>query len=121
MTKYGEADWIGKATERKRVRDEERTRFNAAVGIEPHHSVDELLIAPQQQLVAVLRLMQITRDAGVEPENIAAMAVMAKSLAAVRLGRGPMGSIGEVIQSIHTFSSRELLDFFIHDYNHRDG
>ncbi len=120
MTQYGGPEWIGKATERKRVRDEERARFNEMVGVQPHHSVDDLAIAPQQQLVTVMRLMQVTRDAGVDPENVAALATMAKSLAAVRLGRGPMGSVAEVMQSVHAYGTRDMLDFFLHDYNLRD-
>ena len=90
MPNYAGSEWAGRAIRRKGVRDDARARFEALAGMQPVRQQDENAHAPQEQLLKVVRLLQVTRDAGVTGDQKAALVDMARALAATGLGKGPM-------------------------------
>ncbi|PRZ42089.1 hypothetical protein [Tritonibacter scottomollicae] len=120
MVQYGDSGWVVKAALRKAVRDTERDRFVAEAGTTPSHALDEIAFAPQVQRRKVVSLMKVTRDAGLDQEQLKTLTTMAKALMQCGLGLGAMGSVAEAVLSPHQTHSTDLLDFFTPDYGQRD-
>lgn len=120
MVRYNEAQWMQRAAKRKAIRDKTRSAFAASVGVEPYHRAQDAAYAPQEQLLKVVRLMQVTRDAGLDPAQTDVVTEMAKHLARVGLGKGAMGAVSDFQTPIDDFHCGMLLDYFTIPYNLRE-
>ena len=119
MPNYAGSEWAGRAMRRKGVRDDARARFEALAGMQPVRQQDDNAHAPQEQLLKVVRLLQVTRDAGVTGDQKAALVDMARALAATGLGKGPMGAVAQHVTSVHSQMGEALMAFFPSDYVQR--
>lgn len=120
MTKYGGSEWVRRANKRQAVRDEEREKFASKAGVTATQSMDEVSFSPADQRMKMIKLLKITKGAGVGPEHFEGLYMMAWSMFSVGLGRGgPMAEVGRNVISPHATENKQLLDFFSLDYDMR--
>ncbi|WFR98758.1 hypothetical protein [Rhizobium tumorigenes] len=108
MTLVTSGGWIPEANERRSVRDEVRSRFQAHVGIKPFSSMTELSFSPEHQASVIQELI-----AKANPQNSAdiatAIGALSTALGFVGLGTGGlMAAIGTASLNFDQLVPQEL-------------